>query len=242
MPRHLLFVVVLVACGGDDTPLTPDARAVDAMPAMCPAQAMPLPPGQHKLYLAFDGVALTKGSCDDSQTNCTSLITSSQSVPPLFEQDTGRAVPIQQIVYSVQRQLAPYSIDVVTERPAAGDFYMITMGGSSQTLLGVANVGAVAQALCDASKRNGVSLVVDSGFQSSIYYATNVLSNFGAMLGMAVTAKANDCMCRAGDLCATDQMFVCSFGVDAPVNPAVHSCGRTTENEPMILRAALGCR
>jgi hypothetical protein len=236
-------MVVLAACGGDDTQQPIDARPIDAPPTMCPPQtATPLPPGNHKLYLVYEGVDLTKGDCDDSKTNCTSLITASQTVPPFAEQDSNRANVIAEITDIVRAQLAPYSIDVVTERPTANDYYMITMGGTPLDLFGMANVGAVAQGLCDASHKNGVSVVAYTGPGSRPYYATSVLSNFGAMIGMAVTTKKDDCMCRAGTECNSTNEFTCTYGVDVPVNATVHSCGRTTQHEPKILLETLGCR
>jgi hypothetical protein len=234
----------LVACDGDDAMVVaPDASpTIDAL-TMCPAQtATPLPSGAYKLYLATEGVDLVKGACDDSQTNCTSLITQSQTVPPFYENDSSRASSISVIAGYVQRSLAPYSIDVVLERPTSGDYYMVVMGGDPTTLTGVPNVAGVAPGVCDTTHRNGVSLAFDNGANSPTYYANTVLSNFGAMLGMAVVAQKNDCMCRAGTICQSTNEFTCAWGVDVPVAPDVHSCGRTTQDEPLYLMTALGCR
>jgi hypothetical protein len=188
------------------------------------------------------GLRVTPGP-DSASTNTSSLVMQNVTVPAFYETDASRQSSIESIAGYVERALAPYSIDVVLTRPASGDYYMTVMGGTSQAIIGTPNVLSVAPGVCDYQNRNRISLVFDLGSNTPQYYATSILSDFGALVGMSPTAKAGDCMCRGGTVCSGPfSGMLCSFGVDVPVQTDNNGCGRTTQNEPMHLAAALGCR
>lgn len=69
-------------------------------------------------------------------------------------------------------------------------------------------------------------------------YAATILSDLGSMLGLASAASDGDCMCR-GDGCKGTGTDSCVFG---DVKVANGGCGRTEQDEPAMLKAALGCR
>ena len=68
-----------------------------------------------------------------------------------------------------------------------------------------------------------------------------MLSDFGSLIGMAVTTANNDCMCRATENCLPAEVL-CTYGTGVAVNPMYSCGGRTMQDEPAMLQAALGCR
>jgi hypothetical protein len=237
-----IVLITLVAACGDDVMSSPDAATPDAPTTCPPFSATPLPEGRNTLFINTEGVTLTKGACDDSRTNCTSVIADSEAVIPPFQFSlpATRDTAISMIVDHVQRSLAPYSIDVVTTRPSSGDYWMLVMGGNGVTVTGFSVYG-VSPGVCDAVNRNRIGLVFDVGARDPRFYANLLLSNFGALLGLAATMQSGDCMCRSSASCDPDDVQLCTYGVDVSTDPT-HACGRQTQDEPELLTAALGCR
>lgn len=127
--RLALTLFALAACGDDGTALVPDAAppAPDApvASAHCPdPPANPTAPGRHIVYVNMDGVTLTKtAGCSDSKTNCTNLIVDDTATVPQFLPNTlGREDFIAEMLRLTRARLAPYSIELVTERPTSGDY------------------------------------------------------------------------------------------------------------------------
>jgi hypothetical protein len=241
MKYRAWVVVTLMAGCGDDGAAPADAAPADA-PWMCPmpAPGAPLGPGQHVFYLNFEGQALQPG-LDDASLNTTPLIQNAVTVPRFFDTVMGdRTQPIATIVSLVKSVLAPYSVDVVTTRPASGDYWMSVIGGSSQAIIGNPNVGSLAPGRCENNNPRSMSLVFDAGVIPYEDYAWSILSDFGAMLGLAVTNISGDCMCRVGG-CTHGNQPVCSYGMDVAVDPS-STCGITTQNEVKHLALELGCR
>jgi hypothetical protein len=241
MIRALLVGTLLVSVGcGDDGAVAVDAGPPDA-PWSCPPQMAPLSAGTYTFYLNFEGVTLTKASeVHNSTTNTTDLLAvPTATVPPFREGSGTRQLFIDAITGMVTRALAPYSLNVVTTRPASGDYYMSVLGGTSQALVGQPNTASVAPAVCQPTNRNLISLVFDLGDLPADQYAFSLLSDFGAMTGLAPTTTAGDCLCRMSG-CEPTQTTLCTYGVDVPVVGS--ACGRATQNEPMLLAASLGCR
>ena len=235
---------LLAACGDGGGSDTPDAMPTpDAFARCATMPPTPLATGKLKLFLSTEGVTLTKGP-DNARANTTSLITPySVVVPRLFDGNADRDMFITQIVGFVQSRLAPYSIDVVTTRPESGDYFMTVIGGTATALINNPNVLSVAPARC-LPTINAMSLVFDNGVDPAPrrFYANSILSDFGAMAGLALATLTNDCMCRTGDGCMIDEGTLCTFGTAVPVDPAF-SCNRgTTADEPLLLQQALGCR
>jgi len=224
---------------GDDSGKTADAAIPDA-PWSCPPQTAPYATGTYTYYLNFEGQAIAPGD-DNSAANTTPLVQNAVTVPRFYDTIIGdRAAAIASIVHLVELKLAPYSINVVTTRPASGDYWMSVLGGSSQMIIGSANVGSVAPGRCENNDANSVSLIFDSGIQGDDFYSYSILSDFGALVGLPVTTQNGDCMCRVAG-CSLNGAVTCSFGTDVPVDPQT-PCGVTTKDEVMHLALALGCR
>jgi hypothetical protein len=237
----MTLCVVLVACG-DGSHAVMDARidsAPDAFRA-CQAPATDANAAMYTLFINTEGASLVTGSCDDARTNCTRIITADQVVPPFLNGDATRQENIDQIVAAVRTVLAPFSVDVVTTRPASGDYYMSVIGGDSMTITGNAGVLSLAPATCNSQDRDSIDLVFDFGFASNQRYANSILSDFGAMLGLPATTKVKDCMCRENG-CADPTNAPCTFGQGVPVGTA-NPCGVATSDEQTTLEERVGCR
>jgi hypothetical protein len=245
--RLILFVALLAGCEKDLLKDLPDA-GTDAMPdaasAACPTPSQPLAPGNTKVYVVTDGITLAKTSgCDDSRTNCTVNVVADQTVvPPFLPGNPDRDAYIASILTKSQETFAAYSIDFVTTRPATGDYHMIVMGGDPVAVTGTCDTCAsLTPADCTANKKDHLDLVFDKGEGGTANpYVYTIASDLGAMLGMAGTTVPGDCECR-GNGCSVPPGTVCTFGVDVPTDPN-YSCGRTTQDEPAILKDAVGCR
>lgn len=238
-----LLVAVVAACGDDGGPMmvTPDSTPTpDADPFIpCPAVTPPYAMGSHVFYLSFEGVTLTKGSCDDSRTNCTELVAQSSTVVPRFlDAASDRDTRITEIANEVQTALAQFSIDVVRARPASGDYWMASVGGASMDVTGVAGVSSGVKTTCMSSNKNSISLVFDRGATvTNREYADLISTTFGQLLGLVGTSLSGDCMCNTGSCTHT---AACTWGTS--VSTQLNTCSRQVQNEQALLRAALGCR
>ena len=244
-----LLCLLLSACGDDGATVAPDAPA--PMPdapvntVHCPdPPANPTAPGRHIVYLNMEGVTLTKiGNCSDSKTNCTNLIKDDMTTVPQFLPATaGRDDFIAEFLRLARVRLAPYSIELVTERPTSGDYYMVVVGGDSTTMIGAANVASIAPAVCTPDNPNLVDLIFDRHFLGGPQgYATALLSDLGAMYGVLLTAMPGDCMCRQN---GCDFNGVCTFSPMIDLAPDAPDCGSgdRTQDEQAQLKRVLGCR
>jgi hypothetical protein len=238
-----LLVAVVAACGDDggnhmvtpDSPAMPDADTF----VPCPAQSPPLAMGTHVFYLSFEGVTLTKGTCDDSRTSCTELVAQTSTIVPAFLQAASdRDTRITAIANEVQAVLAPFSVDVVRVRPASGDYWMASIGGTSMAVTGVSGVSAGVKTTCASVNKNSISLVFDRGAAvTDREYADLISTTFGQLLGLVATNLSGDCMCNAGSCTHT---AACTWGTS--VSTQLNTCSRQVQNEQALLRVALGCR
>lgn len=236
--RTLLLVSCLVSGCGDSSSSPDAARLPDAATRCSAPTADAAHAAMHVLYVASEGLTLTKGSCDDATTSCTSLIARDQTVVPQFLAGVAdRTTYRDQVLTTVRAQLAPYSIDVVTDRPASGDYDMIVLGGDA-TLFGAGAgvVGLSSPPGCVLQPR-AIALAFDLGKIQPFLYADELLSFTGQFAGLALSTQTNDCMMQ--DQAPT---AVCNFGAMAATKSGF-DCGRTpTQDEPELLTSALGCR
>jgi hypothetical protein len=243
MKQMAWVVTVLAAAGcGDDGAKTVDA-AIDA-PTMCAAKTAPLAPGVHKIYLNFDGITLTKGA-DNSATNTSDLLVMDSITVPAYVA-TGNATTrqgrIDLIVDYVQRTLAPYSVDVVTERPAAGSdpYMMCVIGGKPEDFGFPAMVGALAGQKCHpAYGAIALEFELDPNI-AAIDYASSILSDISVMVGMGLSDVHNGCANRTGN--SIDPGTLCTFSATATTS-SMQNCGYTpVQDELELLMDAFGCR
>jgi hypothetical protein len=242
----LLLLALLTGCEKDlltAMDASVDAAAPDAA-TVCRAPATDAhPAAAYTVYLNFDGVTLTKGD-DDARVDHAQVLTNATAVIPRYlpnETDAVRQGRIDLIVAFVSRALAPYSIDVVTTRPASGDYEMMVLGGDPVTLGYPAGVLSLAPGTCDATNRNHVALEFDVGLNAT-HEANAILSDLGASVGVAPTTLSCDCMNRFV-ACPTADSAICTFHDMAMTDPQQLNCGRLpSQDELALLRDAWGCR
>ena len=248
MSKPFLLLCMLAGCeknllanmdAGADSPGTPDASAA------CPAvTATPLPAGHFKLYVNTEGVDIIKCSQSDARTNCSTIPMANATIPAFLPGDPNRQARIDAIVVRVQDKLAPYSIDVVTTRPTSSEYTMAVLGGDATLLGATTGTLSLAPARCDFANQHQIAFEFDRGSTvANGDYAMSILSDFGAIVGLAGVTDPGDCLCRFDGCGPVLDPQICNFGSAATVTTmAPFSCGRTVQDEPLMLSAALGCR
>lgn len=234
MKSWVLCAALLAACGGDESKTTVDAGPrPDAAPA-CPTPSTPLATGAHTLFLSFTGVTMTLGECDDARTNCSSVVAQGSTTIPAFS-DQAR---VATIVAMVKEALAPFSVEVVTTRPASGNYRMVSVGGTAAQVTGADGLVA-AKPVCDAENLNAIAFITEQDDEfTDRGYANTIAGAFGRLAGLVPSTRSGDCMCTAAT-CA--HLQTCTFGTSS-VTQTGNACDRTTQNEQQLLIAAVGCR
>jgi len=239
--RIVVAAALLAGCSDGHHVGTFDA-VPDADLLHCPAPADPTAPGMHTVFLNFDGVTLTKGNCDDAPTNCTALVTNDPTVvPPFLDANPDRTDDIPAIVNLVKTAVAPYSIEIVTTRPAAAPYDMIVIGGAP-ALIGAGNgTLGVAPGTCTPT-HHSLSLDFDHGYSAPYLYANDILSDIGIFAGLGLSSDPGDCMCRAAMGCQVSNAQVCTYSRAGNVD-ATFACGHSTpHDEQAELDVVYACR
>ncbi len=261
MKRGLLILVAIVGCGDDSGSIIPDAAAPgdarvdgprpDAGPFNCATSPTA---GTHRIFLAFDGVSLTRAT-SDSALNQFSVIDPSITTAVIPAWKTGaadRAAQIQTIVCMMRQALYAFDVEVVTTRPATGDYEMIVFGGSPSDL-GFSSQGLVLTSLsakdCANANQRDVAWVAerpDGSFTLTASEAANGASAMhGVGNGLAASTIGTNCMCAVAVPYNCDTNATCSFSTTSPIAPNggnFCSAPGTTENQVAKLLARFGAR
>lgn len=168
-----LGVLAVMGCDGGTIVQAPPERVMSETPArgmfvlppeglVSEAAARPKSrinaAGVHILYVNFDGASLRGGQCSSSLQNCSFIVEcSGQASYPAYSGNNR-----QQVVDLVKRWLAPYNVQVVTDRPASGDYTMCMVGGTPNSVCNsqAAAAGAAGVAPLDCANRLGENDVV----------------------------------------------------------------------------------
>src|SRR5262249_3541653 len=144
MKRAIVVLAFLVGCGDDstapgdaaidasvidaaiDAPIDGPGGNADAGPLCAPSDGGAV--GTHTLFLNFEGVTITRGGTgcqNDATRNCSFIATADTVVTQFAATAANRQMLLDDIVSNMYQQLAPYSINLVTTRPASGPYKMI---------------------------------------------------------------------------------------------------------------------
>ena len=252
MKRGALFWLAACLCGcGDDTAaLNPDAAA-DAPPsidapspdaAAC-SSSRDAGAGAYRIFLVFEGVALTHGTRDDAPTNTTMIGTIDPTVPPFLAGMAGRQAIIDQIVADLQQALAPFDVELTTTRPASGEYEMIAFGGNCMNVLGPGCRPSAPRAFstdCGDLNHNNVIFVFDID-NTAFLAANDALTGLVVSVGLSPTTAPGDCACLS---CVTPPDRLCTLGQMTPVDTMTFGCPAAgpTQDEQAYLRNIFGCR
>lgn len=205
-----LVVAVLAGCGGvtisgdpnnqqsgDDQPQLDAPQGSDGSGSNVEPPDGPAPDLRRKIFLNFEGQALTKGP-SDATANQAAWMQGASGTAPKYRAGLGtRDTDIQTIVDGVTTKLAGIA-EVVTTRPAQGPYMMIVFGGQAgdvQSFYG----SAVDQLDCGDVFPNDVAWISDDG--EGVQAVNNVMGAIGFGLGLTSTTDTSDCMCAWANEC-----------------------------------------
>ena len=216
---------------GTDAAVGDDATLPDA-PASCLLA--------RSVYLNFTGVTtLTQGLSSDATHDVAGWMQQATGTAPIFRAGSGtRNADIAAITAGITNALAPFHVQVVTTRPAAGPYQMIVFGGTPAQV-GSAFSGAVQKLDCGNQVLNDVAWIGDNitPNQAVINFA---LGAVGFGVGLTATTTTTDCMCGWDNSCTPNFNQVCTFSASiARDGTANQTCpGVTDQNEPASLMNA----
>jgi len=199
--------------GGDNTGVdastgggsnNPDAAVVQQMDAPAPACA-----NGRKLFLNFDGVALTKGAPTDATINRVDWMANASATMPRYHDGVaGRATEITSIIDGVKARLSSYPIEVVTTRPSAGPYVMIVLGGTNTTI-GTNYTYATSDHDCGDLVKSDVGWIGDA--PPVAYVPDLVMGTIGWSVGLNGTNAPTGCMCGWANACNEDSAVACTL-------------------------------
>lgn len=188
-----------------------------------------------KIYLNFDGATLTNGG-NDSAANKTDLINpASLDFPALDWQGYGgkeKALPA--VLDELKLLFLNYAVELVTERPASGEYTMAMVGGIGEGCKsgGPGTVG-IAPLDCKNSRKNDVVLVFGNKVSGSPRQLAYVIAHeLGHSFGLEHVEDTKSIMYPA--LNAATCCWV-SSNVQPP-----STCGRTSQDDAKVLADNLG--
>jgi hypothetical protein len=121
------------------------------------------------IFLNFDGATLTAGG-NDSRENRTSLILSQTLEYPAMDWKNygGREKGMAAVVQELEILFLQYSVEFVTERPLAGDYTMVMVGGRGDgAKKGGAGTVGIAPLDCKNTEQNDLALVFGNKISGS---------------------------------------------------------------------------
>jgi hypothetical protein len=207
--------------------------------------------GNNVLFLNFDGVVLDYGDPDDARANISGM---GDVVVPSFKLWTGAKVTRQQaidsIVDRVRGYFKPFDLQIVTTRPASGNYTMVAFGGRNTIIPGLSGAAGVALLDCDGNLLNNV--VYDFTEEQPPDYgglpaiAITAAHETGHSYGLEHNINSDDVMYSVADPQTTiEKLFNARFATGNYSNfnggGEVGSCGRPDPlDNPALLTAVLG--
>jgi hypothetical protein len=189
------------------------------------------------VYLNFEGVALTQGVSDATLNRASWLQLPTSAAPPYHQGSATRAADIQAITDGVRARLASYPIEVVTTRPAAGEYVMIVFGGTANQVASRFG-GAVSQLDCGDLQRNDLAWIADN-VTPTTKIVNFAIGAIGFGIGLSATTTPADCMCGWDNAC-TPSNAACVLTDNITRDPAANQrcAGLTTQSEALAFSQA----
>lgn len=199
--------------------------------------------GPHVLYVNFDGAALRGGSsCSNSQQNCSFIVQCAGTSNYPAYSGSNR----QQVLQLLGSWLAPYNVQMVTERPASGNYTMAMVGGSTSAVCYENGEAAgVAPLECQPFTSSGASNHIVFAFSEvvgndTLGVAATIAQEAAHAWGLEHTNNPNDALYPyLTD--RTDGFLDMDMGVVGNGGGNRAQCtGMTTQNSHRMMLAALG--
>jgi hypothetical protein len=188
------------------------------------------------IYLNFDGASLSQGP-SDSKNNRTELIASASLAYPAMGSWTklgGRDKGVSDIIAELKLLFMKVGVELVTTRPASGDYTMAMIGGDGS---GVVASGGDAVGIspldCKNSNKNDIVLIFAEKLGGSAKDIAYVIAHeLGHSFGLEHVEDATSIMAPA----LTNQ--TCCWTVAAVQAPA--TCGRSQQDDERVLLENVG--
>lgn len=139
------------------------------------AGLQPQAKGKRIVYLAFDGITLTKvsnGTSEDATQNQSWIVNSSTETIGAFQpsqlSSTGglsRAQIIQRVIDQLYSIHQPYDIEFTTTRPSSGNYQMIVFGGTCSSVTGQGGCAGIAMGDCGDYVASNITFVFPYGLR-----------------------------------------------------------------------------
>jgi hypothetical protein len=233
------------ACGDDGG----EQAAFDAAPIPVDAEVITActsaggTGGTHKLFLNFESQELTAGAVNDATQNTTTIVSATVTSPPWFDGAATRDDLITLVVDNVTALLAPFDIEVVTTRPAAGPYTMMVLGGSPADLGLPGSSFSVATATCIANVENQVHVITDFGYRPTVQ---TIIAAYALGEGFGASKTNGACLCWNNAACDPRPDGICTLSADdeIEIDEAI-SCDAVTTvtmNAHQKFKQRFGCR
>jgi len=189
-------------------------------PATCPRRT---------LVLEFDGGTYYGDGFDhdDASTNVSSTLYESGTLSAYHASDPDRATRIAMIVDQVCAALAPFPINVLTEKPAPGPYLAVAVGGYPSELgYDSTMIGLGGDNHCETGAPHGLAIVFGDQIESRFGDVPEMVGNmiigeYGGLKAVPGSSSTTDCMSTRG----WDPGVTCTIGgVDTARDPAT-ACG-----------------
>jgi hypothetical protein len=186
------------------------------------------PPPPHVVYVHFDGLFVMSGSRDLPLQDVSALLTAPFEPPPFMDGDPGRDAAIADLLAGARAILAPYDVELVTERPASGVYDMVVVGGQSIDAPGLdPDLDGAFDQRCDDTGAN-IILVFERATDVDDYVSI-LVGGIGGANRVPLSDLAGDCMCWTGKACVRDGEPCTIGGAGTPVNTVDWTCENITE-------------
>jgi len=192
-------LLLIAGCHASLAPGEPDASTPMDSIASCASH--------RPVFVALDGVMLTQAPSDATLNQAEWLPVQMAMVPAYRAAAANRDAQIQQLLAALVRPFP--DLPIVTERPAAGSFVLLAIGGSGADLGFVGTTNAATHLDCDDANPNDVVWVSEAlGAQETADLAIGAI---GVAIGLTGTMNSDDCMCGFGNSCASNPT-ACTLG------------------------------
>ncbi len=262
IPPFSILLLTLLACGSDggDTNTLPDASnaLVDASNALADAPTSECP--LTTIMLDFEGGDYAGGLQDDSSANETTVIAENEVVSMNAFDDSvmnttkSRSEIIQDIRTSLSSALSLYAVEVVTQRPATGDYELIAIGGTAFPLGLSSSTASVAALDCADAQAGNVGFVLSDAFAlldpvgeldyteqiEILVHLSEAVLGMGA--GLSFVSECGDVM--TFDSACTSTSFQNQTMACGTTSAEDCLCGGTSQNSHQVMESSLGaaCR
>lgn len=159
------------------------------------------------IFLNFEGVSLTLAAASDAVNNRINWF-NNINIPKFRANDVNRATLITDITTRARANLAQFPVTIVTTRPAAGPYIMVTFGGPRSMFN--TTFPAVSGPNCGDAAKSGVGWIADD--VTAQQGANLVVSVAGISIGLTgvTESQPRDCLCGwGGATCVPDQTQAC---------------------------------